>query len=261
VAAYFQRAVPTSFETFTHINFPHLIRHRDVVTNQPKLKDTFATEHDEKALQGVSSWIHKKPNPVLFPAFITETKRKVPLDDTPNPTFNLEDWKRAYSKMETRGPGGALEWFYRKCVWPFFSHTCHEVKKNLGSFDSHRFSIWRVDFKYNEELVWTLWSIDQIRRFFKLLEASSPYLFGIMGVLGEDHNNIISGIFILRGQDAKAVVNVATVREMYAFTKLDLNDEAQKAFFEGALARDLEHDGRKWIDGKTVSGLFFLLNC
>jgi elongation factor 1-gamma len=47
----------------------------------------------------------------LVPA---EPKVKNPLDDLPKSNFNLEDWKRAYSNMDTRGPGGALEWFYEK---------------------------------------------------------------------------------------------------------------------------------------------------
>jgi len=36
------------------------------------------------------------------------------------------------------------------------------------------------------------------------------------------------------------------------FEKLDING-AGKAFFEAALAWDLEIDGKKWVDGKAVS--------
>ena len=43
-----------------------------------------------------------------------EPKAKNPLDSLPKSTFNLEDWKRAYSNKETRGAGGSLEWFYEK---------------------------------------------------------------------------------------------------------------------------------------------------
>jgi elongation factor 1-gamma len=43
-----------------------------------------------------------------------EPKAKHPLDSLPKSTFNLEDWKRAYSNKETKGPGGAIEWFYEK---------------------------------------------------------------------------------------------------------------------------------------------------
>ena len=52
----------------------------------------------------------------LVPA---EPKVKNPLDDLPKSTFNLEDWKRAYSNKETRGAGGAIEWFYEKYVLNF----------------------------------------------------------------------------------------------------------------------------------------------
>jgi elongation factor 1-gamma len=45
-----------------------------------------------------------------------EPKAKNPLDFLPKSTFNLEDWKRAYSNMDTRGPGGSLEWLYKKCA-------------------------------------------------------------------------------------------------------------------------------------------------
>ena len=45
-----------------------------------------------------------------------EPKAKNPLDSLPKSTFNLEDWKRAYSNKDTRGADGSLEWVYKKCV-------------------------------------------------------------------------------------------------------------------------------------------------
>lgn len=121
------------------------------------------------------------------------------------------------------------------------------------SYDKDGFSVWRVDFKYNEELTQTFMSSNQIGGFFNRLEASRKYLFGSVGVLGETNNSIISGVFIARGQDIKPVVDVAPDYESYAYEKIDLENEKQKAFFEAALAWDLEVDGKKWIDGKNVS--------
>lgn len=43
-----------------------------------------------------------------------EPKAKNPLDSLPKSNFNLEDWKRAYSNLDTRGAGGSLEWLYSK---------------------------------------------------------------------------------------------------------------------------------------------------
>lgn len=121
------------------------------------------------------------------------------------------------------------------------------------SYDSEGFSIWRVDFKYNEELTQTFMSSNQIGGFFNRLEASRKYLFGSVGVLGQTNDSIISGALILRGPDVAPVVNVAPDWESYSYEKLDLANEAQKAFFEAALAWDLEIDGKKWVDGKNVS--------
>jgi elongation factor 1-gamma len=45
----------------------------------------------------------------LVPA---EPVAKNPLDDLPKSNFNLEQWKRQYSNLDTRGE--ALPWFYEK---------------------------------------------------------------------------------------------------------------------------------------------------
>jgi elongation factor 1-gamma len=121
------------------------------------------------------------------------------------------------------------------------------------SFDKEGFSVWRVDFKYNSELTQVFMSSNQIGGFFNRLEASRKYLFGSVGVLGTANDSIITGILILRGQDAKPVVEVAPDFESYDFKKLDMGNAGDKTFFEGALAWDLEVDGKKWADGKNVS--------
>ena len=97
-------------------------------------------------------------------------------------------------------------------------------------------------------------SSNQITGFCNRLEASRKYLFGSVGVLGSNNDSVISGVLILRGQDVVPVVDVAPDYESYEYKKLDVdNNEADKAFFEAALAWDLELEGRKWADGKNVS--------
>lgn len=126
------------------------------------------------------------------------------------------------------------------------------------SYDKAGFSAWRVDFKYNNELTQTFMSSNQIGGFFNRLEASRKYLFGSVGVLGVANDSIISGALIVRGQDVKPVVDVAPDWESYGYKKLDLENTDDKAFFEAALAWDLELDGKKWVDGKNVSPFTFL---
>ncbi|WWD22754.1 hypothetical protein CI109_107247 [Kwoniella shandongensis] len=159
-----------------------------------------------------------------------EPKVKNPLDDLPKSAFNLEEWKRQYSNNDTRT--GAIPWFYEK-------------------FDKDGFSIWKVDFKYNEELTMTFMSSNQIGGFFNRLEASRKYLFGSVGVLGKTNDSIITGVLILRGQEVVPVVDVAPDYESYEYKKLDLENAEDKSFFEAALAWDLVVDGKEWVDGKN----------
>ena len=78
-----------------------------------------------------------------------------------------------------------------------------------------------------------------------------------MGVLGQANNSHISGVLVLRGQDHKAVVEVAPDWESYEYKRLDIYGcEEDKQFFEAALAWDLSVDGKAWADGKNVSALF-----
>jgi elongation factor 1-gamma len=95
-------------------------------------------------------------------------------------------------------------------------------------------------------------SANQIGGFFNRLEASRKYLFGSVGVLGEANNSVIAGTFIARGPEIKAVVEAAPDWESYKYERVDLGNAEHKAFFEAALAWDLEIDGKKWVDGKNV---------
>ena len=142
VAAVVQNAVATTFDAELRKEIPNLVRHLETIVNQPKLAGNYGQiTYIEKAIQYTPPVKEKKekekekeaPKPEkktekkaekkpkakeaeeeeedLVPA---EPKAKSPLDDLPKSTFNLEDWKRAYSNKETRGSGGALEWFYEK---------------------------------------------------------------------------------------------------------------------------------------------------
>ncbi|EJF60198.1 elongation factor 1-gamma [Dichomitus squalens] len=252
VAAEIQRAMNVTIDAPIRAQIPNVIRHVETIVNQPQLKEIYGElQYLEKALAFTPPPKEKKEaKPAAAPAPKAEKKKKEeeeeeeddipkeepkaknPLDSLPKSSFNLEDWKRAYSNKDTRGPDGALEWFYQ-------------------NYDPEGFSVWRVDFKYNNELTQTFMSSNQIGGFFNRLEASRKYLFGSMGVLGETNNSIISGVLIARGQDIKPVVDVAPDWESYEYKRLDLNNPEDKAFFEAALAWDLEVDGKKWVDGKN----------
>jgi hypothetical protein len=101
-------------------------------------------------------------------------------------------------------------------------------------------------------------SSNQIGGFFNRLEASRKYLFGSVGVIGTSNNSIIAGALIARGPEIKPVVEVAPDWESYTYERIDLNNAEQKAFFEAALAWDLEVGDKKWADGKNVRRTTFV---
>ena len=137
VATGFQCACRITIDTPLRAQLPNLIRHLETVVNQPQFKDIYPPiEYIEKALQYVPPPKEKKePKPAPPKAEKKAEKKQVkpadddeedepaapppaknPLDELPKSTFNLEDWKRAWSNMDTRGPGGSLEWFYQRYV-------------------------------------------------------------------------------------------------------------------------------------------------
>ena len=132
VASAISTAVTVNLDAALRAELPHVIRHFETVINQPKIKEFYpAPEYVEKPIQFVpppkekkepAKVEEKKPKKAAAAAeddeedkpFVEEPKAKNPLDSLPKSTFNLEDWKRAYSNKDTRGPDGALEWFYQK---------------------------------------------------------------------------------------------------------------------------------------------------
>ena len=71
-------------------------------TEKPKAEPKPKAEKEREAEEEEESFVPEEP------------KKKNPLDDLPKSSFNLEDWKRAYSNLDTRGDGGSLGWFYEK---------------------------------------------------------------------------------------------------------------------------------------------------
>lgn len=139
LAAELQSAFSTTIDAPLRSKLPNLLRHYDTIVNQFKLTSAFgSTTFVEKALQYTPPPKEKKEKAPAAPAqpkaekkpkkeeaddededkpYEEAPKEKNPLDLLPKSTFNLEDWKRAYSNKDTRGSGGAIEWFYEKSVF------------------------------------------------------------------------------------------------------------------------------------------------
>lgn len=135
VASVLQRAVGVTADAAIRANLINTVRFLETIVHQPKLEAIYGpTEYTEKALQYVPPKKEKAPAPPAAPKEKKEKPKKVaedddeddgnlvpeepkeknPLELLPKSTFNLEDWKRAYSNKDTRGADGSLEWFYAK---------------------------------------------------------------------------------------------------------------------------------------------------
>lgn len=170
------------------------------------------------------------------PAEAPAKKPKHPLEALGKPTIPLDEWKRTYSNEDTREK--ALPYFWDKF------------------FNEQEWSLWKVDYKYNDELTLTFMSNNLVGGFFNRLTGSSKYIFGSMVVYGENNNNGITGAFLVRGQDHVPAFDVAPDWESYSFKKLDPSNPEDKAFVNNSWAWDepiVTENGEKKeiVDGKV----------
>ncbi|KAF7499323.1 hypothetical protein DV113_002598 [Geotrichum candidum] len=164
-----------------------------------------------------------------------EKKEVHPLSLLPKSEFVLDEWKRVYSNEETRET--ALPWFW--------SH-----------YKPEEWSLWKVAYKYNDELTLTFMSNNLVGGFFNRLSASTKYMFGCAVVAGENNDNGIVGAFLVRGQDFAPAFDVAPDWESYDYTKLDITKPEDKTFVEDIWSWDkpVEIDGKlkEVADGKVL---------
>jgi len=89
------------------------------------------------------------------------------------------------------------------------------------NLDPAGWSVWRVDYKYNNELKKVFMSSNLIGGFYNRLERARKYAFGSLCVLGEDDNNRIAGYFVIRGDKIPYEVYDAADFDSYNFEKVD----------------------------------------
>ena len=196
-------------------------------TQQPKKE---AAPKAPKAAPAPKAAAPKEEEEDAAPA---EPKPKHPLDLLPRATFALDEWKRQYSNSDTPV---ALKWFWE-------------------NVNFEEYSLWKVVYKYNEELTLTFMSNNLIGGFNARLEGSRKYLFGSASVYGENNDSIIEGAFVIRGQEYLPVFDVAPDYESYEFTKLDPKDPKDREYVEAQWSWDrpatVNGKSYKHADGKV----------
>lgn len=198
---------------------PATTRWYETIVNQPIYSDVVGKVQliDKVVLPNVAPKKAEAPKAApkaaaaaAAPATEDAPKPKHPCEALGKSSFALDDLKRFYSNNETPD---AMKYFWETV--PF-----------------DEYSIWKVDYKYNEELKLTFMSSNLIGGFNNRLEASRKYIFGTASVYGEDNASIIQGAFVIRGQEYLPVFDVAPDYESYSFVKLDPKKEEDRAFVE-----------------------------
>ncbi|PYH48234.1 putative translation elongation factor eEF-1 subunit gamma [Aspergillus saccharolyticus JOP 1030-1] len=215
-----------------HVSF---VRWYKTIINQPAFKAVVENPvFVEEAIKYTPPKKEEKPKAAPAPAAAApaaeekpaeEKKPKHPLEALGRPTFVLDDLKRTYSNEDTRPV--ALPWFW-------------------ANYKPEEFSLWSVNYKYNNELKLTFMANNLIGGFHNRLEASRKYLFGSQQVYGTNYDCVIRGVFLVRGQEFKPAFDVAPDWESYDFVKLDHTNEADRKLVEDMWAWDVP----VVIDGK-----------
>ncbi|KAJ5127610.1 Elongation factor 1-gamma 2 [Penicillium atrosanguineum] len=211
---------------------PAVTRWYNTIVNQADFKAVYEAKFTEEVIKYVAPKKEEKPK-AAAPAAAAEPeaapapKPKHPLEALGKPTLILDEWKRQYSNEDTRTV--AMPWFWKE-------------------YKPEEYSLWKVAYKYNDELKLTFMANNLIGGFHARLEASRKYLFGCQHVFGANYACVIEGVFLVRGQEAAPAFDVAPDHESYSFTKLDPNSEADRKYIEDIWAWDTS----LVVDGKEL---------
>ncbi|KAI8657402.1 hypothetical protein NCS57_01118300 [Fusarium keratoplasticum] len=182
----------------------------------PALTNTPPKKPEQPKKEAAPKKEKEAPAPAAAPAAEdapAPPKPKHPLELLGKPSFPLDEWKRQYSNIKNHDE--AMKYFWE-------------------NFNFEEWSIWKVDYKYNDELTLTFMSNNLIGGFNNRLEGSRKYIFGCAAVYGENNDSVIQGAFVVRGQEYLPAFDVAPDYESYEFTKLDPTKPEDRQFVEDA---------------------------
>lgn len=231
------------FDTKWRQEYPNTTRWYETVINQP-IYSAVADKLeflDKPALVNQPPKKEEQPKPKAAPAAApapaaeepaAAPKPKHPCEALGRPSYALDEWKRYFSNHDEKD---SMKYFWETI--PF-----------------DEYSIWRVDYKYNDELTLVFMSNNLLGGFNARLEASRKYMFGCGSVYGENNNSVIQGAFVIRGQEFEPVFDVAPDYESYSFKKLDPKSAEDREFVESMWLwdRPVTVDGKEYphADGK-----------
>merc|ERR1712027_71458 len=218
--------------------FGNVTRWFNTVVNQPNAKAvvgkvdlcTKMAEFDAKKFAEFSGkGDNKKEEPEADAP--VEPKKADPFEKMPKGTFDLEEWKRFYSNNDEPV---SVAWF-----WDHFDHE--------------NYSIWRCDYKYNDELTMVFVSCNLIGGMFQRLDKLNKNAFASVCLFGQNNDSSISGIWVFRGHELAFELddNWQIDYASYNWKKLDSkSDECKKLVDQYWKWEGTDEKGRAFNQGK-----------
>merc|ERR1719188_238164 len=173
----------------------------------------------------------EKPAAAQEEAPLEKPKEKDPFAAMPKGNWDMDDFKRFYSNNDE---DKSVPYFWEK-------------------FDKENFSIWRCDYKYNDELTMVFMSCNLIGGMFQRLDKLRKNAFSSVCLFGENNNSTISGIWVWRGHDLAFELSPDWQIDYtsYDWKKLDTNSDETKKLVEQYFKREgADLKGRKFNQGK-----------
>merc|ERR1712147_542535 len=215
--------------------FGNVTRWFNTVVNQPNFK---AVSGAVELCTKMAEFDAKKPEKKKEEKKAEEEEPAAPVEKKPDPfekmpkgTFDLEEWKRFYSNNDEPE---SVAWF-----WEHFDHE--------------NYSIWRGDYRYNDELTMVFMSCNLIGGMFQRLDKLNKNAFASVCLFGEDNNSSISGIWVFKGHELAFELddNWQIDHSSYTWRKLESkSDETKKLVDQYWKWEGTDEKGRKFNQGK-----------
>ena len=155
-------------------------------------------------------------------------EKKDPWASCPEPTFDMEAWKRFYSNNDGET----------------------SFKYFLENFPKESYSVWRGEYKYNDELKMSFMADNLVRGCMQRLEKMRKHAFGVINVLEKD-GLMIDGIWMWLGQGLAFELSEdwQIDYDIFKWTKLDIDDENAKSMIKKCWNEENEIDGKAIVGG------------
>ncbi|EPR56949.1 putative elongation factor 1-gamma [Toxoplasma gondii TgCatPRC2] len=216
---------------------PYLKRFYETVVNQKSFKKIFgeakaapqaaAKKETPKAAAKPAQSAGDDEEPAKKPAV------KCELDLLPEPTMDLNEWKRVYSNTKDLY-GTAMKWFWEH-------------------LDAAGYSLWYMKYqKLEGECTVAFVTSNQLGGFLQRIDpAFRKYSFGVVDVMGENGCFDIEGVWLFRGQDVPSLMKDHPSYEYHTWQKLDVASAKDKQLVADFWCACDDIQGRPIADSKV----------